>query len=109
MERVQRETGPSLQIEVKPVLVGALFKQIGTPTIPMQTFPPMKIAYMRQDLEDWSEFWAAVGAQELPPIEAPKIRWPDKFPIMSALPLRVVILEPKTIDCLCASPRDAQR
>ena len=36
-------------------------------------------------------------------IEAPKLRWPDSFPIKSALPLRVVIIEPTTIDCLCTS------
>ncbi|KAM0750379.1 thioredoxin-like protein [Meredithblackwellia eburnea MCA 4105] len=97
LTRLQRESGSGLIIELKPFLLGALFREIGTPIVPMQNMPEEKQRYARQDQEDWVRYWSAVNAQEHPPLPPVKLEWPDEFPIRSVTALRVALLEPKTI------------
>ncbi|GAA96993.1 hypothetical protein E5Q_03668 [Mixia osmundae IAM 14324] len=100
LQRVKRELGDSLKIEMKPFLLGALFKAVGTPVVPSQVAMPHKAAYMRQDLQDWAEYWSACSAQTYPPLPPVKLAWPDEFPIRSVIALRVALLEPAVIDCI---------
>lgn len=75
-------------IEWNPILLGALFKQIGTPLVPMQAMSEAKVTYGSKDLRDWCEF-AQVD-----------LHWPDVFPLRTVLPLRVTIAskcDPKLI------------
>ncbi|SCZ90306.1 BZ3500_MvSof-1268-A1-R1_Chr9g10785 [Microbotryum saponariae] len=110
LERIQRESGPGLTIELVPFLLGALFKGIGTPMVPMESMSEARRKYKMQDLQDWNRYWTAVNAQEYPPIDGPSMAWPDEFPIRSVTALRVALLERKTIPCLFrAAWRDNRR
>ncbi|MBT6432110.1 MAG: 2-hydroxychromene-2-carboxylate isomerase, partial [Deltaproteobacteria bacterium] len=42
---------------LKPVLLGAIFKAIGTPMVPVMTFPDVKRNYYGKDLDRWAEHW----------------------------------------------------
>ncbi len=72
----------------KPFLLGALFKDIGTPMIPMATFPPPKVRYLARDLKRWADWWGG-------PFEFTKT-----FPLRTVLPLRIALLEEAAIQPL---------
>ena len=77
VERVAREN--NARIEYVPILLGALFKAIGTPNVPMLAVSPAKREYMSKDLQDWCA-WHGV-----------EFNFPSVFPIRTVLPLRVAI------------------
>jgi 2-hydroxychromene-2-carboxylate isomerase len=66
-----------------PILLGALFRSIGTPDVPLFAMHAARQQYQARDLLEWAAHWG------LP------FRWPSDFPIRSVLPLRVSILEPR--------------
>jgi 2-hydroxychromene-2-carboxylate isomerase len=72
----------------KPILLGALFKSIGTADVPLLTFSKAKQAYMAKDLERWAEKWGV-------PFE-----FPTSFPIRTVTPLRLAIVEPALTESL---------
>ena len=72
-----------IKITQKPILLGALFRSIGTPDVPIFAMSKPKQRYMMQDLNDASRFWNT------------PFSFPKKFPIRSILPLRIAILAPK--------------
>ena len=86
IERVARETGA--RVEWRPFLLGALFRQIGTPDVPLFKASKAKQKYLAKDLSDWAKWWGV-------PFE-----WPAHFPLRSILPLRVSLVEPKAIQPL---------
>lgn len=67
-----------------PILLGALFRSIGTPDVPLFTMTQRKQQWVARDLEDWAK------ARGVP------FRFPSHFPMRSILPLRVALAEPKT-------------
>ena len=67
------------EVRWRPILVGALFKQIGTPDVPLETFPAPKRAYMERDLAHWASHWGV------------PFRWPSRFPMRTVLPLRLAL------------------
>ncbi len=75
----------------KPFLLGALFKGIGTPMIPMATFPPPKVRYLARDLKRWAAWWGG-------PFEFTKT-----FPLRTVLPLRVALQDHAAIQPLYAA------
>jgi 2-hydroxychromene-2-carboxylate isomerase len=80
IERVAHEIGAEL--EWCPMLLGAVFRQIGTPDVPLFQASKAKQRYLAQDLKDWATWWDAPFA------------WPSHFPLRSILPLRVSIVDP---------------
>ncbi len=68
-----------------PILLGALFKEIGTPNVPMLAMNPARQRYVRRDLDDWAAWWGV------------DFSWPSTFPVRTVLPLRVSILEPRAV------------
>ncbi len=86
IEEVARAAGAT--IEWVPFLLGALFKQLGGPLVPISTFSDPKRAWVVRDLQRTA---AALGAP---------LRWPSSFPLRTVLPLRVAIQEPATTACL---------
>jgi len=64
-------------------LLGALFKSIDTPNVPLFAMSQAKQAYMLRDLHDWAEWWGV------------DFSFPNTFPIRTVLALRVAIIEPK--------------
>ena len=76
------------QVRKIPILLGALFRQIGTADVPLFTMPRQKQAYMSKDLGDWADWWG------LP------FTFPRHFPLRSVLPLRVSIAVPEATEAL---------
>lgn len=77
VERVARQAGAT--VRWRPILLGALFRKIGTPDVPLDSFPAPKRAYMMRDLLHWAAHW-----------EAP-FRWPSRFPMRTVAPLRLAL------------------
>lgn len=61
----------------RPMLLGAVFREVGQVDVPMLAASPAKQAYYARDLERWAAWWAA------------PFRFPSRFPIRTVLPLRV--------------------
>ncbi|KAG2180279.1 hypothetical protein INT43_004068 [Umbelopsis isabellina] len=91
-------------IDYRPVVVGALFKSIGGPNMPMAAMSDSLRRMQLQDLQNWTLFWKAVmkqsGMEAGKVDKAMQVNWPDKFPIRSIVALRVGLLEPATTDCI---------
>ena len=68
-----------------PILVGALFRDVGTPMVPVATYPAAKQRWYLRDLEEQAE---RLGVP---------FRWPRHFPYRSITALRVSIAEPRAI------------
>ncbi|MCA9654044.1 MAG: DsbA family protein, partial [Myxococcales bacterium] len=80
IERIAAPRG--VAVEHAPILLGALFREIGTPDVPLFEMSPTKQAYVQRDLEDWAAWWGV------------PFRFPAHFPLRSVLPLRVALLQP---------------
>lgn len=80
IERIARRHGAS--VEYVPILLGALFRTIGTPDVPMFAMSQPRQDYVNQDLNDWASWWG-VG-----------FRFPTTFPLRTVQPLRAAILAP---------------
>ncbi|KAJ3303015.1 hypothetical protein HDU76_005429, partial [Blyttiomyces sp. JEL0837] len=98
VERINKIIGPMLILEHVPVLVGAMFKEIGTPNVPMLAMSATKRQYLGKDLQDWCDYWndLPVNMETGEKLEPINLRFPDAFPIRSVLPLRVAIVAPET-------------
>jgi len=79
IERIARVAG--VELSLAPILLGALFREIGTPDVPLLEMSAAKQAYVRRDLEDWAAWWGV------------PFRFPRHFPLRSVLPLRVALVE----------------
>lgn len=86
VEEMARRSGA--KIEWRPFLLGALFRQIGTPDVPLFHASKAKQQYLAKDLADWAGWWGV------------PFKWPAHFPLRSILPLRISLVEPKAIQPL---------
>lgn len=100
LERLRRDAGPGLVIELRPFLLGGLFRSIGTPIVPSTSMSEARAKYNMQDLNDWSAYWDGVNSQEIPPLEGPQLAWPSTFPIRSVTSLRVALLDLRTVPAI---------
>jgi 2-hydroxychromene-2-carboxylate isomerase len=73
-----------VKLKLKPVLLGALFKAIGTPDVPLFAMSEAKREYMLQDLGDWAKWWGV------------DFRFPEQFPLRTVAALRVALQDPST-------------
>lgn len=71
-------------LEWSPILLGGLFRQIGTPDVPLFEMNRAKQAYVGRDLEEWARWWGV------------DYGFPTHFPMRSILPLRVALAAPET-------------
>jgi 2-hydroxychromene-2-carboxylate isomerase len=67
------------ELVYRPFLLGGLFKLIGTPIVPLATFPENKMRLALKDQYRWADFWGV------------PFKFPSIFPQMTVLPLRVVL------------------
>lgn len=81
IERVVEAHGA--QLEWAPILLGGLFRAIGTPDVPLFEMNPPKRRYVARDLADWAAWWGV------------DFRFPSHFPMRSLLPLRAALAEPR--------------
>jgi 2-hydroxychromene-2-carboxylate isomerase len=80
IERIVAKHGATL--EWLPMLVGGLFREIGTPDVPMLAMNEAKERYLRQDMQDWAAAWGV------------PFSFPSHFPLRTVLPLRAALVEP---------------
>ena len=83
VEALARRNGVALRY--RPFLLGALFKAVGTPDVPLFEMTEPKRRYYAQDLEDWAAWWG------LP------FHFPSHFPVRTVLPLRVSLLDERSV------------
>ncbi|KAI8924912.1 thioredoxin-like protein [Entophlyctis helioformis] len=98
VSRLQHQAGSNLVIEHVPVLVGGLFREIGTPEVPGMAASAAKVAYNSKDMADWVMYWNGLDTNRGQ--EPVKLNFPSFFPIRSVLPLRIAILFPETTDVM---------
>lgn len=89
MNRLAAEWG--VEIDWKPMLLGALFHTIGTPNIPIFSFGEARRAYLMKDLLDWATWWGI------------DFNFSPHFPIRSVMACRVAIIDPNTTEPLYAA------
>jgi len=77
-----------VQVERVPVVLGAIFRAIGTPDVPIAAFDPRRQAWTQADLREWA---ARRGAP---------FRFASRFPMRSLLALRVAIQAPSATSAL---------
>ena len=70
-------------VEYVPILLGGLFRSIGTPIVPIATMSKSKQQYIVQDLKRWAKWWNT------------PFHWPSQFPMRTILPLRVSLIIPE--------------
>lgn len=76
------------QITFTPILLGALFRALGTPDVPVAAMCEARRQWVRRDLRDWA---ALRGAP---------FRFPTRFPIRSVVAQRATIVEPLALQPL---------
>jgi 2-hydroxychromene-2-carboxylate isomerase len=83
---VKKAIAAGTTIIMKPIVLGALFKERGITTIPMLSAHPNKASYYLKDMRDWAEHRAV------------PFTFNDHFPLRTITPLRVALIEPRAID-----------
>ncbi len=68
------------RLEWRPMLLGAVFKDIGGPNVPILAMSESKRRYMGRELDNWSSAW------QVP------FRWNSNFPIKTVTALRLALL-----------------
>jgi len=82
--RAAKDSGVAFRL--KPVLLGAIFKEIGVANIPMLNAHPYKTAYITQDMQDWAD------------LRKVDFHFSSHFPLRTVLPLRVALIDNHAID-----------
>jgi 2-hydroxychromene-2-carboxylate isomerase len=77
IERIAAEAGARLRW--RPILLGALFRKIGTPDVPLFEMSPPKRSYFSRDLQHWAAYWGV------------PLSWPSRFPMRTVAPLRLAL------------------
>ena len=67
----------------RPFFLGGLFKTIGTPPVPLATFPEAKARLVMFDQYRWADHWGV------------DFKFPSRFPQLTVKPLRVVLQVPE--------------
>lgn len=81
IERVAAEAGGA--VRWRPFLLGALFKAIGTPLVPLAEMSPAKQRYQRLELDRWAAHWGV------------PFRFTSHFPLRTVEALRLTLLAPE--------------
>eukprot|EP01083_Nonionella_stella_P165860 552892_1 len=76
------------KIVFKPILLGAVFVAVGNESPAVAKVGPKKRMYMNMDFMRWFD---AVGV---------RVKFNSHFPVRTILPLRVFIIDERTIDCM---------
>lgn len=78
IEALAARTGARLVWQ--PMLLGALFKEIATPNVPLFEMPESKRAYTYRDLDHWASYWNV------------PFRFARRFPMRTITALRLALL-----------------
>ncbi len=80
IERVAKAHGANVVFQ--PFLLGALFREIGTPNVPLAAMPAAKAKLVRLDLDRYAELYGV------------PFRFSTRFPLRTVTALRVTLLAP---------------
>jgi 2-hydroxychromene-2-carboxylate isomerase len=80
-EALAERTGAKLTM--RPMLLGALFKAVGTADAPMLTWSDAKRLYIGRDMQRWAEHWGV------------PFRFPSRFPMNTVKALRCYLALPE--------------
>jgi 2-hydroxychromene-2-carboxylate isomerase len=80
IEQVARRAGA--RVRWRPFLLGALFKAVGTPDVPLFAMPAAKQALAGKDMMRWAAHYGVTLA------------WPSRFPMSTVKALRMVLQVP---------------
>lgn len=86
VEQLVKERGAD--VIWRPMLLGALFKSIGAPNVPLFAMTKPKQKYMSKDLQDWAKYWGVPFV------------FPKSFPLRTVKALRLALIEPKLTQTL---------
>ncbi|MCC5858927.1 MAG: DsbA family protein [Ectothiorhodospiraceae bacterium] len=86
VERIARDHGAELVW--RPMLLGALFRSIGTPMVPLQAMSPNRQRWGTREMSEWASHWGV------------PFRFTSHFPLNTVLALRVSAVEPDLIQPL---------
>ena len=67
-------------VRLHPILLGGLFRAIGTPDVPLFAFPPAKRQYISLEIQRWARWWRV------------PFRFPSKFPQRTITAQRLILL-----------------
>lgn len=81
-EALAERTGAKL--ELRPMLLGAVFKAIGQVDVPLAAFSDAKKMYMLKDLQRWAAHYGV------------PFRWPSRFPMNTVKALRAYLALPES-------------
>lgn len=76
------------RVEWVPILLGGLFRSIGTPDVPLLAMAAARQKYVTTDLGDFARWWGV------------PFRFPSAFPFRSVTPQRVLVQEPRAARAL---------
>lgn len=82
--------GAGATVRWRPMLLGALFRAVGTPDVPLLAMPEPKRRYLARDLDRWARY---LGVE---------FRFSSRFPLRTVLPLRVTLLAGERTEALVA-------
>lgn len=68
------------EVSYWPILLGGLFKAIGTPLVPIAEMSEAKRSYQKRDMQRWAEERGV------------ELIWPSRFPLRTVKPLRMTLL-----------------
>lgn len=68
------------EVRLIPILLGALFREIGQADVPLFAMPPAKARYIGLDMQRWARWWGVPFAQ------------PAKFPQRTVTAQRLIVL-----------------
>ncbi|OAL29835.1 hypothetical protein AYO20_09028 [Fonsecaea nubica] len=94
LDRLKRQFGPDVEIVMKPILVGALFREVGAPNLPMAAVSQAKRDIMHKDMGDWIRHWNSINQQRGSHDKPVEMHWPTQFPIRTPTALRCAIVDP---------------
>jgi len=80
---LSRRTGA--KVVWHPLLLGGLFRSLGTADVPLAGFAPAKQRYYGKDLDRWAAYWGV------------PFRFPSRFPTASLRAMRVYVALPEAL------------
>ncbi|MEO7330077.1 MAG: 2-hydroxychromene-2-carboxylate isomerase [Minicystis sp.] len=80
IEALAQRNGATLHY--RPMLLGALFKAVGTPDVPLFTMPEAKRRHAGLDMYRWADHYGV------------PLRFPTRFPMNTVKPLRMILQLP---------------
>ncbi|MBX2804034.1 MAG: DsbA family protein [Myxococcales bacterium] len=86
MDRFEEQTG--VRPTLTPILLGALFRDVGTPMVPLMAFDADRQRWAAQDMQQWAAWWGQ------------PFQFTSTFPLRTVSALRVAIQEPKATEPL---------